>query len=150
VLQLCCSRVAVSCSRVAVVLQCVAVCYSVLQRFVVRCSVLQCEDNVSYGHEAHTLHVLKTCSVLQLCSTCVEVCCSVLHCVAVSRSVRSMSLTDMRPILLLGFLKDKSRYQNLNLPPNIWGKENGGLYLLRKRGPYTCLRASQFPRQTAT
>ena len=45
-------------------LQCVAVCYSVLHCVVVRCSMLQC--------------VAVCCSVLQ----CVAVCCSVLQCVA--------------------------------------------------------------------
>ena len=60
--------VAVCCSVlqcVAVLLQCVAVCYSVLQCVAVRCSVLQC--------------VAVCYSVLQ----CVAVCCSVLQCVAV-------------------------------------------------------------------
>ena len=52
-------------------LQCVAVCCSVLQCVAVCCSVLQC--------------VAVCCSVLQ----CAAVCCSVLQCVAVCRSVFS-------------------------------------------------------------
>jgi len=62
--------VAVCCS----VLKCVAVCCSVLQCVPVCCSMLQC--------------VAVCCSVLQ----CVAVCCSVLQCVAVCRSVRARTL----------------------------------------------------------
>jgi len=68
------------------VLQCVAVCYSELQRVAARCSVLQC--------------VAVCCSVLQcfavfcsmlLCVTVFAVCCSVLQCVAARRNGREES-----------------------------------------------------------
>ena len=71
----CCSVlqcVAVCCS----VLQCAAVCCSMLQCVAVCCSVLQC--------------VAACCSVLQ----CVAVCCSVLQCVALCCSVLPCSVTD--------------------------------------------------------
>jgi len=53
------------------VLQCVAVCCSVLQRVAV-----QCDFEIILQHGAVTVEV---CAVLQ----CVAVCCSVLWCVAV-------------------------------------------------------------------
>ena len=76
--------VAVCCS----VLQCVAVCCSVLQCVVVCCSVLKC--------------VAVCCSVLQ----CAAVCCSVLQCVAVRRSVFVTTIwSDMGWLRLVGSLK---------------------------------------------
>ena len=70
-------------------LQCVAVCCSVLQCVAVCCSVLQCVQDVA-SVMSFEFHVY--CSVLQCivvfavrCSVlqCVAVCCSVLQCVAV-------------------------------------------------------------------
>ena len=68
-------------------LQCVAVCCSVLQCVAVRCCVLQCvyelrTCNVG-ANDPEDMVSLVCCSVLQ----CVAVCCSVLRCVAVCCSV---------------------------------------------------------------
>jgi len=67
-------------------LQCVAVCCSVLQWVTVSCSGLQCETKSDGRHGSDGEHCLSgddRCSVLQ----CVAVCCSVLQCVAVCCSV---------------------------------------------------------------
>ena len=86
---------AVCCSVLQRVLQCVAVCVnsldpctksttccSVLQCVAVCCSVLQCALT-HWTHARRVPHVAVCCSVLQ----CVAVCCSVLQCAAVCCSV---------------------------------------------------------------
>jgi len=65
------------------VMQCAAVCCSVLQCVAVCCSVLQC--------------VAVRCSVLQ----CVAVCCSALQCVAVIPRSRTQSLSTGTVSLLI-------------------------------------------------
>jgi len=83
-------------------LQCAAVCYSVLQCAVVCCSVAACSSLLQYaavccrafqcvavcysGLQCVAFDVAVCCRVLQ----CVAVCCSVLQCVAVGCSARSM------------------------------------------------------------
>ena len=62
-------------------LQCVAVCWSVLLCVAVRCCALQCNNLVE------SCHMYKCCSALQ----CVAVHCSVLQCVAVRQSYSIMS-----------------------------------------------------------
>ena len=92
------SRTTVRCSAFQCVLQCVAVCYSLLQCAVVlfaattswsyscttvRCSVLQC--------------VAVCCSGLQCVAVCCGVCCNVLQCVAVRCSVLQCHLQQQKP-----------------------------------------------------
>ena len=67
-------------------LQCVAVCCSVLQRVAVCCSVLQCVAVCCSMLQC----VAARCSVLQ----CVAVCRSVLQCVAVSFILKYMHIDE--------------------------------------------------------
>ena len=64
-------------------LQCVLVCYSVLQRVAVSCSLLRVESPNLFLSGPVLQCVAVHCSVL----LCVAVCCSVLQCVAVCYSV---------------------------------------------------------------
>ena len=76
--------------------QCVVVCFSVLQRLAVCCSVLNCVVKLEYDPFPSYIYkvcVAVRCNVLQCVAVCcnmlqdVAVCCSVLQCVAVCRSV---------------------------------------------------------------
>jgi len=108
-----CVSVVVACTLVGdfakqILLQCLAVCCSVLQCVAVCCSVLQ---RVAACFGSSCLHVgwrlYKTDPVAVFCSVlqCVAVCCSVLQCVAVCCSVLQCVSAVVACILVGNFAK---------------------------------------------
>jgi len=83
----CCSEEARTFPESSGVLQCVAVCCSVLQCVAACCNALQC---FATRKQAQNLRLQVCCSVLQ----CVAVCCSVLQCVTVCCSEEARTVSE--------------------------------------------------------